>query len=150
MADLKLVGFMEELQDYIAANADLGLVVGSNFTIGESFETDLQDFVRVAPGDRLNSVSLVMYDEGGDPIPGDGIAKARRSVRFVQRTRDNGQSALNELSRLLEWVLRSKRFPTPTFRILVERASRLPGTVAANRAGEYLAELVLTFLVLNR
>lgn len=150
MAALSLAGWIEEVQDYIAENSGLGYVVAENFTIGESFESDLQDFVRSRPGDQVIPATLVVYDAGGSAIPAGSIARAQRSLRFVSRSREHGQAAIDALNRLLEWMQRAGSFPTATFRTLVERAPRLPDLVESNRAGEHLAELIVTFKVLNR
>ena len=132
--------FMEEIQDYIAANSSLGYVVGTDFFIGDILDIDAVTQLQ----------GLTMYDEGSS-FPGRGrrLQYTERSVRFVVRD-SSAQAANNRCWSLFDWMGTLWSFNTTSFDIKLARFDKLPSLFEARAAGVYLSDIVATFLVYPR
>jgi len=138
------VNFAEELQDWIADNYTVEtLTVGQNFILGNLL--DLQDIA-----DYLaSSVSLSMYEEGGNIVRTGRRHHQERSIRFVFKGQ-YGQEAVNKTWQLLQWLEDQKTFLSSTFRVWLARIDKLPSVIGADQDGIHLADSVVTFFVLYR
>lgn len=142
------VNFAEELQDYIAQNSGLGLIVPGigpvgNFTIGNLLDVDNLDLL------LGTGIDCTIFEEGGNLIRTGRRHRQERSFRFVYKG-DAGQTAVNSCWRLLQFLENARTFLTSTFRVWVARTDKLPTVIAADQAGTHLADFVMTFFVFNR
>lgn len=142
------VGWAEELQDYIAENSGLGLVVPGtgpvgNFTLGDLLNVDNLDHL------LGGQIDCTIFEEGGSLTRSGRRHHQERSVRFVYKG-DRGQGVVNSCWRLLQFLENDRTFLTSTFRTWVARTDKLPTVIAADQAGTHLADFVMTFFVFNR
>ena len=141
MSKLQCHGAIEELQDYIAANANLGYTVGTNFVIG--------DVLDLATLQETEAIDLTMFDEGGENLPSGRRWHMRRSVRFIFKG-TFGQGAVNNAWKFVDWLGTRRAFSTTSYRVLWEENSKLPSVVGATRSGTYLADVVSSFLLFTK
>ncbi len=142
------VNFAEEVQDFIATNSSLGLIVpaagvAGNFLIG--------DILNVNDLDTLlgKQIVLTMFEEGGTITRTGRRHLQERTLRFVYKG-NSGQAAVNLCWNLYTYLEKKLTFQTATFRIWLARTEKLPGVFAADQGGVSLADLILTFLVQSR
>ena len=97
---LVMANFLEEVQDYLAANSGLGLVVRArgnegNFTISNLLDIDNLDRALGA------GIDCTMYEEGGTLTRTGRRHHQNRVVRFIYKG-DYGQEAVTRCQRLLQ------------------------------------------------
>ena len=142
---LVLANFLEEVQDYIAANSGLGLVVpgagvdGGNFTISNVLDIDNLDRALGA------GIDCTMFEEPGTITRTGRRHRQERTVRFVYKG-SHGQEAVNSCQALLQYLENKRTFVTATFTVWVARTDKTPTVVAADQGGTHLADFVMTFL----
>jgi len=141
MSQLKCHGAIEEIQDYIAANSNLGYTVGTNFVIG--------DILDMATLGETKAIDLTMYDEGGENVPSGRRWHMRRSIRFIFKG-TFGQGAVNDAWKFVDWLGDQRAFTTTNYRVLWEDNPKLPSVIGATRSGTYLADVVASFLLFTR
>lgn len=132
-------GFAEELQDYVAGESGLGYAVGADLFLAN--ELDLDGDAKLA--------SMTMYEEGADLSPRERIPKQERTFRFAFRD-SHEQGALNRAWDFVAWIGGLVAFATTTFSVKVLRIDKGPSAIEARRSGTFLADAVVTFLVMNR
>lgn len=140
---LKLTNQIEEIQDYIAANSDLGYVVGENFTAENTM--DFADLGRLLG----SQVLLTIFDEGGELVPSGRITLQNRTYRFVTKG-TSSHAAMERARELLEWLWNQKRFDTSTYRVLLRTVERMPTVVARGDSGSALADFLVSLVIFNR
>jgi len=153
--DLVLEGFMEDLQDYIAANfldgarnvtGDPVYTVGTNFTLGQSPDPT-EDFPTMARSDRIR---LVLYEEAATVLRSGRRPHPNRPVRFVARG-DNPQDANNRCHRLVQWFENSQRhFVLPRFSCRTLGVSAAPTVAFRSQDRTALSSFVMSFLALGK
>ncbi len=141
MTLLKTHGVIEEIQDYIASDSDLGYTVGTNFVIG--------DVLDMATLGSTEAIDLSMFDEGAQLVPSGKRWYMHRNIRFVFKS-TFGQGAVNKAWEFVDWVINQRMFFTTTYKVMWERLSKPPTVIGATRADAYLADTVVQFLLLNK
>lgn len=139
MARFSPRNFIEQLQDYVAAESGLGYVVGTDCFVANELDID---------GDAKLE-SLTLYEEGASFDPHARVPKQERSVRFLFRD-GHEQAAMNRAWDFVEWIGDVVAFSTTSFSVRVLRVDKGPSVVEARRSGTFLADVVVTFLVMNR
>ncbi len=145
---LVAVNFAEELQDFIAQNSGLGLVVPGtgpvgNFTIGNILNVDNLDLL------LGSGIDCTIFEEGGNLIRSGRRHRQERNIRFIYKG-SFGQEAVNSCWLLLQYLENKKTFRTATFTVWIARTDKLPTVIAADQAGTTLADFVMTFFVFTR
>jgi len=144
---LRLRGFIEELQDYIAANYSDSdgrtYTTATNFTIGNFL--DVEDLDRILGSD----VDLTIYDQAIDVTKGARRHRTTRAVRFVFKD-SHAQASLNRAHAMTEWLSGLERIGLPLFVAWVHRFQRMPGIITGRSSGTFLSDLVVHFLTVNR
>lgn len=144
---LRLKGFIEELQDYIAANYtdDEGrsYVVAENFTIGEVL--DVEDL------DNLlgSNVDLTIYDQANQIVRTGRRFRSTRGVRFLFKG-EHAQASLDRGHDMVAWLSGLDQIELTSFHVWVERFQRPPGIVTGRPSGTFLSDCVIHFLAINR
>jgi len=145
---LVALNWAEEVQDYIAENSGLGLVVPGvgpvgNLTLGNLLNVDNLDAL------LGSEIRCTIFEEGGNLNRTGRRHQQERSLRFVFKG-EHGQEAVNSCLALLQFLENGRTFLTSTFRTWVARTDKMPTVIAADQAGTHLADFVMTFLVYNR
>jgi len=145
---LVAAGWIEELQDYIAQNSGLGLIVPGagpvgNFTAGDLLNVDNLDQL------LGSGIVCTIYEEGGNLVRTGRRHRQVRTLRFVYKG-DIEQLAVNSCWSLIEFLENKLTFTTLTFKTWVARVDKLPTVIAKDQAGTHLADFVVTFFVYNR
>ncbi len=139
-------GFLEVLQDHIAADSGLGFVVGTNFTIGQSPDP-IQDFPTILAAARMR---LTIYESTGTLTRFSRRIHQERTFRFLHRG-DHPQDAVNRAWGLVEWFENDSLHVTLTsFTYRLLRTASLPSIVASSEDGSALADHNMTLLVFNK
>jgi hypothetical protein len=140
---------ISELMSYVSGeylNPDTGAleyVVGVNFTCEDYAE--LQDSKRTA-GAR---VLLTIYEENGTLIQSG--KQIRQEVNFRFLAKGTSPSGAKDRAKMMhEWLVNKRTFATASYRFWCVRTPKTPSFVGKTDSGSFLADFVVTLLVLNR
>lgn len=149
MNTLKTRTQLSELMAFIASgylNPDTGLteyIVGVNFSCEDYAE--LQDSKRTA-GAR---VLLTIFEENGTLIQSG--KQTRQEVNFRFLAKGTSPSGAKDRAKMIhEWLFNKRTFATASYRFWCVRTPKTPSLVGKTDSGSFLADFVVTLLVLNR
>jgi hypothetical protein len=138
------LGFIEAFAGHVAT-LDLGYsTTDGTLTIGEE-PADVFDLDEIMDAKSL----LTVYDEGDTLTFGARVHRQERTVRVVRKG-TYVQEAINAARELQDALVNRRRFSTPGFTAILRAIASGARLVTRRQDGTALAEVVLSYLVMNR